>query len=218
MVEQMLFGSREEWLKAREKRIGGSECAAILGVNPYISNVDLWKIKTGRMEREDVSGSPSVRYGAEAEQYLRKLFELDFPDFSFEYMENNMWINSGFPFAHASLDGWMLDIDGRFGILEIKTGNIISNAQREKWNKQIPSQYFCQVLWYMAVTEAEFAIVKAQLKHKKQEENEPYISTRHYLIEREKVQEDIEFLMEKAEEFYGYIERDEEPPLILPMI
>lgn len=46
MVEMIQLASREEWLKNRQ-RIGGSDASAIVGMNPYRSNVDLWKIKTG---------------------------------------------------------------------------------------------------------------------------------------------------------------------------
>ena len=46
---------RTEWLQERKKGIGGSDAAAILGLNPYMSNVDLWEIKTGRKEQEDIS-------------------------------------------------------------------------------------------------------------------------------------------------------------------
>ena len=36
-----------EWLQAQLKGIGASEASAIVGQNPYMSNVDLWRIKVG---------------------------------------------------------------------------------------------------------------------------------------------------------------------------
>ena len=68
MVEKKVFASREEWLQARNNRIGGSDAAAIIGLNPYMSNVDLWEIKTGRRQQEDISEKPCVKYGTEAEK------------------------------------------------------------------------------------------------------------------------------------------------------
>ena len=41
MVNMITLNSRDEWLKCRKNRIGGSDAAAILGKNPYMSNVDL---------------------------------------------------------------------------------------------------------------------------------------------------------------------------------
>jgi hypothetical protein len=33
----------DEWIRERKKGIGGSDAASILGMNPYKTNVDLWK-------------------------------------------------------------------------------------------------------------------------------------------------------------------------------
>ena len=51
------------WLEARRKGIGASEASAILGCNPYMSNVDLWEIKTGRRQAADISNKACVQYG-----------------------------------------------------------------------------------------------------------------------------------------------------------
>lgn len=59
MVEMIVLKDREEWLQHRN-RIGGSDAAAIVGLNPYRSNVELWQIKTGQMEQEDISGKEYV--------------------------------------------------------------------------------------------------------------------------------------------------------------
>ena len=105
MVRVNQFASREEWLNARTSYIGGSEAACIVGQNPYMTNVELWEIKTGRRQREDISGKSYVEYGTKAEEYLRELFKLDFPALKVDYIDHNMWTNDRFPFAHASLDG-----------------------------------------------------------------------------------------------------------------
>jgi len=115
MVKMKTLASHEEWL-ANRKKIGGSDAACILGLNPYKSNIELFDIKTGRAEQEDISEKPYVKYGTEAEELLRELFKLDFPQYKVEYVENNMWTNDKYPFAHASLDGWLTDGNGRKGI------------------------------------------------------------------------------------------------------
>lgn len=216
MISMKTLGSREEWLQERGKRIGGSECAAIIGQNPFTDNVALWELKTGRHFGADAaSDNPLVIYGSKAEKYLRELFILDHPQYVVGYAENNLWTNDLYPFAHASLDGWLYDGD-RFGILEIKTATIASGVQKTKWDEKIPNNYFCQVLWYMAITDAEFAIVAAQLKWENQKDI--FKITRYYNIERKDVETDIDYLMEKGKEFYSYIESDKRPPLILPSI
>lgn len=211
------YGSREEWLQGRQGRIGGSDAAAVVGASPYMTNVQLWEIKTGRRQQADISDNPLVWYGTHAEDHLRELFRLDFPDYEVFYQENNLWASEECPFAHASLDGWLKDGHGRNGILEIKTATITSAVQRAKWKDSIPQNYYCQVIHYLMVTGFEFAILKAQLKNEWPGQL-PSLQTEHYLIERSEVQADIEYLREAEERFWYYVQKDKRPPLILPEI
>lgn len=215
-VKMTILDSREAWLKNRMKGLGGSEISAVVGCNPYMTNLELWEIKTGRRQPEDISEKPYVIYGTQAEMHLRGLFRLDFPEYTVEYIDNNSFRNDRFPWAQASLDGWLTDQDGRKGILEIKTSEVLSSMHKEKWRDGIPQNYYCQTLLYMAVLEADFCILKAQLKTVF--DGVPYLQTKHYFIEREEVQSDIDYLMEEGKKFWGYVERDERPPLRLPDI
>ena len=117
---------------------------------------------------------------------------------------------------HASLDGELLDSTGRHGILEIKTTNILQGSQWEKWRDKIPDNYFCQVLHYLAVTEYDFAVLKAQIKSGQGERMR--IETRHYFIERKEVEEDIECLVESERKFWNCVITGTRPDLILPAI
>lgn len=216
MTEKHILSSREEWLENRRKGIGGSEISAVVGCNPYMDNVALWEIKTGRHEAEDISDKSYVQYGTRAEEHLRALFALDFPEYKVMYEENNSFANDRYPFAQASLDGWLLDEKGRTGILEIKTTEIIRAGQREKWKDRIPMNYYCQVCFYMAVMEADFAVLKAQLKT--DFDGDVKLETRHYHIERSEVQEDIDYLIQKGAEFWEYVKNDIRPPLVLPSL
>lgn len=131
MLEMKILSSREEWLEVRSHYIGGSDASAVIGLNPYKTNLELWQEKTGLVQPEDISDKPYVKYGTQAEMHLRGLFRLDFPEYQVDYIENNLWLNDKYPFAHASLDGWLTDQDGRQGILEIKTTNILQSMQKE---------------------------------------------------------------------------------------
>lgn len=216
MVEKRILKTKEDWMWNRRKGIGGSEISAVVGRNPYMDNVTLWEIKTGRRKAENISGKPYVQYGTQAEKYLRALFALDFPQYKVMYEEHNSFANDQYPFAKASLDGWLEDDKGRTGVLEIKTTEILQSGQREKWKEQIPMNYYCQVCFYMAVTEADFAVLKAQLKTSY--DGEVKLETRHYHIERSEAQGDIDYLMQKGAEFWEYVKSDTRPPLILPEI
>lgn len=208
--------SREEWLNER-KAIGGSDAACVIGMNPWKTNVELWLEKTGQCEPDDISDKPVVRYGTKAEAPLRQLFKLDYPDMKVQYKANNIWVNEKYPWAHASLDGWLTDKTGRKGILEIKTTNVMSSRQKEEWKDKIPDNYYCQTLHYLAVTEFDFVILKAQLKW--EIEKEVYCQTKHYRIERADVQSDIDALMAEEKRFWNEnIVKRKKPALILPNI
>ena len=212
-VQMLTLSSRAEWLEKRTSYIGGSDAACIVGMNPYSTNVDLWELKTGRRQKEDISDNPCVKYGTDAEKYLRELFKLDFPQYTVGYAENNLWLNDAYPFAHASLDGWLTDEGGRKGILEIKTTTIRNAAMSEKWKDRIPDNYFCQVLHYLAVTGFDFVALKAQMKYES-----GVTVTKHYFIEREDVKDDIHYLMQQEKKFAEYIKTDSRPPLVLPNV
>lgn len=211
-----VFKTREEWLNARTSFIGGSDASSIVGLNPYMTNVELWEIKTGRRKSLDISDKPYVKYGIQAEYHLRELFKLDFPQYTVYYEDNNIWTNDKYPFAHASLDGWLTDENGRKGVFENKTTEILQSMQREKWRDKIPDNYYIQVLHYLMVTEFDFAILKAQLKY--EYSGNISLSTKHYSIEREEVLEDIRYLEAAEREFAEYVKADKCPPLVLPNI
>ena len=216
MVRKKVFASREEWLQARNNRIGGSDAAAIIGLNPYMSNVELWEIKTGRRQQEDISQKSYVKYGTKAEKYLRELFKLDHPEYLVLYQENNMFFNDTYPWAHASLDGWLGSENGFRGIWECKTTNILNSQQKEKWDNRIPDNYYCQLLHYFMVTEYKFAVLKAQLKY--DYSDDVMCVTKEYRIERAEVEQDIWYLAEKEKEFWECVREDRKPALILPRI
>ena len=213
MVEMIVLKDHDEWLRNRT-RIGGSEASAILGMNPYKTNVELWEEKVGLRVPEDISDKPYVQYGNQAEMHIRGLFRLDFPEYKVDYVENNMFLNSKYPFAHASLDGWLTDADGRKGILEVKTTNILQSMQKEKWNNRIPDNYYLQLLHYLLVTEFDFAVLVAQLKY--DYGGDIFKQVRHYKIERSEVQEDIEYLESSEKTFWKLVQDKRKPGLILP--
>lgn len=210
--------NRQEWLQERKKGIGGSDASAIVGMNPYKTNVQLWEEKTGRKEPEDISQKEYVKYGVDSEFHLRELFKLDYPQYAVDYNEFKLHKNPQYPFIFSTLDGELLDREtGQRGVLEIKTTNILQSMQKEKWTDRIPDNYYIQCLHQLLSTGWDFVILKAHLKT--EWGGEVRIQTRHYTIKRTEVLEDIEYLKEKEIEFWTeYVQKDRKPNLILPSI
>lgn len=209
--------NKEQWLEERKKGIGGSDAAVIVNKNPYKNTIQLWEEKIGLKEAEDISDKPYVQYGTNAEEYLRELFKLDYPQYEVKHEGYSIIRHPTYPFLFASLDGQLVNKEtGEMGILEIKTSEILRSKQKEKWKDGIPDNYYCQVLHYLNVTGYSFAILKAQLKYKFDDDIK--LETRHYYIERnDVVEQDIKFLEEKEVEFWNnYVVTRKQPPLLLP--
>lgn len=211
------FSDRDRWLEARTHTIGGSDASSIVGLNPYKSNIQLYEEKVGKAIPTDISEVAYVKYGNDAEPFLRELFALDYPQYRVGWKPNTIMYNRNHPFAHYSADGFLFDNNTmRFGLLEIKTTNILQSIQKESWKDRIPDNYYIQCLHGMMVCNAEFVILKAQLKS--EFEGEVYLQTKHYRIERADVLEDIEYLKEKETEFWQNIQEHKRPSLILPTL
>lgn len=210
------FHNEQEWLSGRLNSIGGSDASAVVGMNPYKTNIELFEEKTGRRVPEDISEKPYVIYGKKAEEYIRELFRLDYPEYQVEHHEFRILQSLSHPFMQASLDGELTDQEGRRGILEIKTTNILQSMQYEKWKDRIPDNYYIQVLHYLLVTGYEFVVLRAHLVSEWGQDKRTTV--KHYFIEREEVREDLDMLLEEEKKFWAYVESGRKPPLILPEI
>lgn len=137
--------SKEEWTKLRSFTIGGSDAAAILGLNPHKSPYALWAEKTGKVVPEDISGKEAVRLGTDLEDYVaRRFMEATGKKVR---RENYTVFRDDMPYAHANYD--RLVIGERAG-LEIKTTNAL-NLTKFK-NGEFPATYYCQCVHYLMVS------------------------------------------------------------------
>lgn len=207
--------TREEWLTCRQGGIGGSDAGSVLGLNPYKSNVQLYKEKAGIVEPEDVSEKDAVRFGKEAEAYIRALFSLMHPEYLVDYHEYRMYAQPDTPYLYATLDG-ELSTGKRYGVLEIKTTTIQNSRQWADWDDRIPEHYYVQVLHQLGCTGWDFVVVVAFIRYRKGDGWA--VTIREYYIERADVVQDIAYLKKKEVQFWRRVQDKEEPPLILPRI
>lgn len=214
----MTITTEADWLRARLSGVGASEASAIIGCNPYMSNTDLWKIKTGRKEAADISSNAHVAYGHAAEGPIRELFALDYTEYEVGYGGAfDMVHNPDHPWLFATLDGRLVEKEtGRHGVLEIKTTEILRSLAREKWRDGIPQNYYVQVCHQLLATGWDFAVLHAQLK--RVWDGEMKATRQSYIIERADIQDDLDYLLAEEIKFWGYVQRDEMPPLVLPEI
>lgn len=137
--------SEKQWQDARKGSIGGSDAAAIVGLNPYKSAYALWAEKSGRVEPEDISMKEAVRLGHELEPYVAKRFtEITGKKVR---RENFILKNDLYPFAHANVDRMVI---GERAGLECKTTSALSLGKFK--NGEYPATYYVQCVHYLAVT------------------------------------------------------------------
>ena len=135
--------NHEEWLQLRSRYIGGSDAAAVVGMNPFSSSYALWAEKTGK--KPGFSGNLATEVGT----YLEEFVAQKFAAVTGKKVRkcNHSFLNSDYPFAIANIDR---EIVGEDAGLEIKTTNSL-NLKKFK-NGEYPANYYCQCVHYMAVT------------------------------------------------------------------
>lgn len=137
--------SKEDWTAAQRESIGGSDAAAVLGLNPWKGPFALWAEKTGAVEPEDISTKEAVRLGTYLEEYVAQRFAEETG--KRVRRENAILRNTAYPWAHANVDRMII---GEKAGLECKTTSEL-NMKRFRGG-EYPVTYYCQCMHYMAVT------------------------------------------------------------------
>ena len=136
--------NREAWLKVRNDSIGGSEAAAIVGMNPWKSAYTLWLEKTGQSQQEDISDNECVHFGTILEQVVADEFCRREGK---KVRKCGLFRSNRYPFMTASFDRLLVGEDAG---LECKTSNAF---KREEWDEgEIPPNYYVQCQHYMLVS------------------------------------------------------------------
>ena len=177
------YDNEDDWHKLREKRIGGSDVGAILGVNKHKSIIDVYIDKT---EGSSFVGNDATHWGHMLEGPVIKEFASRHSEFVV-YQAPYSVIDD---FLIANLDGVLKNKEtGEYGVLEIKTTNAYNYKD---WDGDIvPQYYYAQVQHYLMLTGYKFAYIAV------------LIGGNHYKDFRiERSEEDIELIRNKATEFY----------------
>ena len=155
---------RAAWLNARKSGIGGSDIAAVLGLSPYRSAVDVWMDKSGRAPAQEES--EAMYWGTVLEDVV-----------AHEYQKrtgnkvqrlNKMVRHPEHDWMIANLDRLVAQ-DGKAPYVaktgEIRTKHLLecktaSAYKAQEWGAEgdadtVPVGYVAQAMWYLAVTGAQ---------------------------------------------------------------
>ena len=143
-ISKITTENREAWKALRAQYIGGSDAAAVVGLNRFSSPYALWAEKTGKTP--PFEGNLATDVGTFLEEFIAKKFES--ASGKKVRRNNRSFINDTYPWAIANIDR---DIVGEDSGLECKSTSAL-NIQRFKGG-EFPENYYCQCVHYLAVTE-----------------------------------------------------------------
>lgn len=138
---------RKAWEELRNKGIGGSDVAVIVGKNPWKSPYTLWAEKTGKVEAEDLSNNRFVQAGIRLEQTVADWF---CDETGKKARRCGTLVDDEVPYLMANVDRLIV---GENAGLECKTA---TGYKAKEWDgEEVPAAYIIQCQWYMMITGAE---------------------------------------------------------------
>lgn len=164
--------TREEFLKRRMAGIGGSDIAAILGLSPYKTGLQLWMEKTGRdITEPDGAALERMHWGVVLEDVVARHYS-EVRGVKIQRI-NQQLVHPECAIALANIDRAVLEegkrarwdekagrVVGARNVLEVKTAHALAQNGAD-WGEagtdEVPQQYWTQCQWYMGITGLPFA-------------------------------------------------------------
>lgn len=189
--------------------MGGSSASAILGCNPYMSKLELYKAIVYPAYKKIERENESMTFGTKLEPLIRREFAEDHKEQYLVHTPKNweMYRRLDKPYMTATLDGILTEKKTkRKGVLEIKTHDIRNRADESNWAEHMPQNYYVQVMHYlMVMNDFEFVDLVARLRffdyYNEDGKKLLKVEYRYYHIERSEVADQIKNL-EKAETLF----------------
>lgn len=191
MIQKVKTANHDEWLKLRSQYIGGSDAAAVVGLNAYSSPYALWAEKTGRVPGFD--GNLATEVGTFLEEFVAQKFAQETGKKVRKC--NQSFLNSQYPWAIANIDR---EIVGEDAGLEIKTTDSL-NMKKFKGG-EYPANYYCQMVHYLAVTGKQRWYLAVLIGNRE---------FKRFTIERD--EDEIAALMTAEADFWEHVKKDIPP-------
>lgn len=138
--------TREEWLKERKTYLGGTDVAAICGVNQYMTPLDVYLDKT--TDNIDRPSNAAMDRGNYFEPIIAELYARKF---GVALSEAGTIFHPEYSYMAANIDRMVNDGEH---ILECKTASFYK-GMKQHWGlegtDQIPMGYLAQAAWYATI-------------------------------------------------------------------
>jgi len=166
-----------EWLEARTRTIGASEVAAVLGLDPWQTPLQLYLRKRGEIPATEPT--MQMEAGHRMEPVIAEWYSDDTGREVQDLGRYTIQRNAELPFMHATLDRIIMPCDGHEmpGTLQIKN---VTAYKSGEWAEGVPLHTQIQVQAEMAVAKMDWGSVAAliggnQFVWQDQERNDDFI-------------------------------------------
>ena len=202
--------TRERWLECRmhgpkgdiEYSVGGSGVAAIFGVSPWTTPLELWMIKKGKIKPPIKANAKQLEMGHFLEPIAAHFYAEKTGNKVFE--DTNMYQHADHPYALADIDRGFIDKDtGEPGVLECKSCTY--HKARDWADEMYPLYYEFQLRYYLAVMDRNIGDFSALWG------NNPDTDLATPRLMRDKFEGDMIF--EKLEEWIWSLKNDKPPTM-----
>ena len=202
--------TNEMWLKCREHgpkgnieyTVGGSDVATIFGLSPWMTPLELWMVKKGRMKPKSPPNPDQLAMGHMLEPIAAHFYA---------QRTGNTVTDDNYLYQHATLEYALANIDRRYtrkedgegGVLECKS---LTYHKAADWaDGAIPIYYELQLRYYLAVLDEKHGAFSALWGNNPEND----LATPH--IERVQAKEDIIF--EKLDRWIWSLRHDKPPTM-----
>lgn len=203
--------SEERWLAERNKGIGASEVAVLLGLSDWASPFSLWAQKTGQVDA-GASDAEFLEWGRFAEDGIAKRYAYRTKRAIRDLGRFTILRSKAHPFLFCTLDRIIDDVprieDGFYpwqpymvgpGALEIKQATIFGH---HAWDEGAPLKVQSQLQTQLAVTGWKWGSISATMPTGKFE-----------AIDCERNESFIDLVIEKCRAFWACVEGNTWPPV-----
>lgn len=160
-INEMWLEARRTYVGSDGKRhytIGGSDQAAIQGISPWTTNVDLFKIKTGKivsnMDLDKPSNYFRLEWGHAVEELVILGYLATHPN-DRVIVDKRTFRRKDKPWLIFDVDGIIIYSNGEVGVFECKSTTYFN---KEEW-ESIPPHYMCQLQHYMGCADIKRATI-----------------------------------------------------------
>lgn len=200
-VQKIESDPRLQWLEKRRSGLGGSDAAAVLGLSPWKSPLELWAEKSGLVDQPNLDELEYIEWGNVLEEPIARKYVqvtgrtlIDHGRFAIKSSEKH-------PFMHCTIDREIAPFDfdehQAPGDLSIKN---VGAFKAKDWEEEAPLLYQVQLQHELAVTGLQWGSFAVLIGGQK-----------FAWLDTPRNERFISHLIEKEEEFWDRVQRGDPP-------